>query len=132
MSDDGDVTISDDGVVSLGPGEGRARALVDAQMIASFVEGYRIAARSLSVLLKGPLASKDLAKRALALGERMFLAGEIAHREAVTKPVFENAFLAFLDQGYLARIDGKLFLPESYASADAVRTIETRILTLYA
>ncbi len=132
MAADGDVTIAADGVVSLGQGEGRQRALVDARMVTSFVEGYRIAARALTSLLKGPLTAKDLAKRALTLGERMFLAGEIGRREAVTKPVFENAFLAFVDQGYLARVEGKLVLPESYASADAVRTIETRIVTLYA
>jgi len=63
----------------------------------------------------------------MAIGERMFLAGELAHREAVTRPVIENAFLAFVDQGYLGRTDGKYVLPESYASADAVGVIEARI-----
>jgi glycerol-3-phosphate O-acyltransferase len=41
--------------------------------------------------------------------------------------VIENAFLAFVDQGYLGRVDGKYVLPESYASADAVRVIEGRV-----
>jgi len=108
-------------------GEGRERAILHVRMILSFLEGYRIAARACSALLKGPLAPKDLAKRAMAVGERMFLAGEIACREAVTRPVMENAFLAFVDQGYLGRSDGKYVLPESYASADAVRVIEGRI-----
>jgi glycerol-3-phosphate O-acyltransferase len=61
------------------------------------------------------------------MGERMFLAGEIERREAVSRPVFENAYAAFVDQGYCARAEGKLVLPESYASASAVRTIEARI-----
>ncbi len=126
MLADGEVS-DEGGLFVLGGPEGRARALVDARMLTAFVEGYRIAARALAALLKGPLASKDLAKRALAIGERMFLAGEIAHREAVSRPVFENAFLAFVDQGYLAREGGKLVLPESYTSAEAVRTIEGRI-----
>ena len=45
----------------------------------------------------------------------------------MTHPIVENAFLAFVDQGYLKRSDGKLLLPESYASQDAVRVIEGRI-----
>lgn len=126
MAKDGEVVL-DAETVHLGRDEGRTRALVQARMIAPFVEGYRVAARALTALLKGPLASKDLAKRALAIGERMFLAGEIAHREAVSQPVLENALLAFVDQGYLARADGKLVLPESYTSAEAVATIEARI-----
>jgi glycerol-3-phosphate O-acyltransferase len=113
-------------------GEGRERARLHVRMIQSFVEGYRIAARACAVLLKGPLAPKDLAKRAIATGERMFLAGEIACREAVSRPVIDNAFLAFVDQGYLGRHDGKYVLPESYASADAVRVIESRIASYLA
>jgi glycerol-3-phosphate O-acyltransferase len=98
-----------------------------ARMVHSFVEGYRVGARSLASLLKGALAAKDLAKRAITAGERMFLAGELQNREAISRPVIDNAFLAFADQGYLGREDGKLVLPESYASADAVRTIEARV-----
>ena len=98
-----------------------------ARMIRSFVEGYRVAARACAALLKGPLLPKDLAKRAMTTGERMFLAGEVQAREAITRGTIENAFLAFVDQGYLGRSDGKYVLPESYASADAVRVIEGRI-----
>ncbi|MDF2695045.1 MAG: Glycerol-3-phosphate acyltransferase [Labilithrix sp.] len=113
-------------------GEGRERALLHVRMVQSFVEGYRVAARACAALLKGPLAPKDLAKRAITTGERMFLAGEIACREAISRPVFDNAFLAFVDQGYLGRKDGKYVLPESYASADAVRVIEGRIASFLA
>jgi glycerol-3-phosphate O-acyltransferase len=126
MREDGDVAEMD-GIVSLGHGDGRGRAVVHARMIAAFVEGYRVAARALAALLKGPLAAKDLAKRALAVGERMFLAGEIAHREAVSRPVVENALLAFVDQGCVVRASGKLALPESFASVEAAATIEARI-----
>jgi glycerol-3-phosphate O-acyltransferase len=107
--------------------EGRASAILHARMIKSFVEGYRVAARSCAALAKGPLAPKDLAKRAMTIGERMFLAGEIAGREAITRPVVENAYLAFVDQGYLTRTDGKYALPESYATPEAVRVVEGRI-----
>jgi glycerol-3-phosphate O-acyltransferase len=128
MEKDDQVVRDDAGNVRLAPpGEGRERALLHAAMVRSFVEGYRAAARALASLLRGPLAAKDLTKRAMTVGERMFLAGEIACREAVSQPIVENALLAFADQGYLARAQGKYVLPESYASPDAVRTIEARI-----
>lgn len=118
----------DDAVFSIArEGEGRERAMIHVRMIQSFIEGYRVAARACTVLLKGPLVPKDLVKRAIAIGESMFLAGEIACREAVSRPVIENALLAFADQGYLGRNDGKYVLPESYANADAVRVIEGRL-----
>lgn len=128
MEADGELVMDAEGNVSLPPaGEGRARAALHARMVRNFVEGYRVAARGLAALLKGPLAPKDLAKRAMTAGERMFLAGELECREAVNRPIIDNAFLAFVDQGYLGRSDGKYVLPESYATAEAVRTIEARI-----
>lgn len=128
MEADAEIALDAEGNVTLpANGEGRERANLHARMVRNFVEGYRVAARGLAALLKGPLAPKDLAKRAMAAGERMFLAGEIECREAVNRPVIDNAFLAFVDQGYLGRSDGKYVLPESYATAEAVRTIEARI-----
>jgi glycerol-3-phosphate O-acyltransferase len=127
MESDGELLLEGDLAKMAEAGDGRERAILHARMIRSFVEGYRVAARALGALLKGPLAPKDLAKRAIAVGDRMFLAGEIESREAVSRPLFENAFLAFVDQGYLGRNDGKYVLPSSYASAAAVGTIEARI-----
>ena len=57
----------------------------------------------------------------------MFFAGEIARKEAVCKPVFENAVASFVDQGYLVRKDGKLALSESFRSQETVAAIEGRI-----
>lgn len=128
MHADDEVVFDGDGHVRMAEGgEGHARAILYARVVRNFVEGYRIAARSLTTLLKGPLSSKELAKRAMATGERMFLAGEIELREAISRPVVENAFLAFVDQGYLRRQEGKYVLPDSYASAEAVATIEARV-----
>jgi glycerol-3-phosphate O-acyltransferase len=128
MEADGEVVLDAEGNVALPPpSEGHERVTLHARMVRNFVEGYRVAARGLAALLKGPMAAKDLAKRSITAGERMFLAGEIESREAVSRPVIENAFLAFVDQGYLGRNDGKYVLPESYATAEAVKTIEARI-----
>ena len=52
----------------------------------------------------------------------MFLAGEIARREAVSRPLLENAYASFVDQGYLARASGgKIALTESYATPERRR-----------
>jgi glycerol-3-phosphate O-acyltransferase len=113
--------------VAVAGADGEAQLALYAGVLRSFLEGYRVAARGLTVLLKGAQAPKDVAKRAIATGERMFLAGEIVRREAVSHPVIEGAYLAFVDQGYVNRREGKLSLPDSYDNANAVKTIEARI-----
>ena len=113
--------------VTFGGEEGRLRVMLYAKLVKNFLEGYRVAARGLTALLKAPLAPKELTKRAIAVGERMFLAGELERREAISSPVLENAFTSFVDQGYLTRDSGKLKLAESYASAETLRTIEARL-----
>ncbi|WP_394822338.1 1-acyl-sn-glycerol-3-phosphate acyltransferase [Pendulispora albinea] len=113
--------------VRFGSEEGRRRVMLYKSVVKNFVEGYRVAARGLTALLKTSLAPKDLTRRAIAIGERLYLAGEIERREAISAPLMENAFASFVDQGYLTRVDGKLKLAESYATADAVRTVEARI-----
>src|SRR5204862_4367079 len=77
MEADGELVKDEAGNVRLAPdGEGRERAILHHRMIRSFVEGYRIAARACATLRKGPMLPKELAKRAMTTGERMFLAGE--------------------------------------------------------
>jgi glycerol-3-phosphate O-acyltransferase len=110
--------------------DGREQIELYARLLENFVEGYRVAARGLGGLLRGPLTMKELTKRAIATGERMFLAGEIARREAVSRPMLENAYTSFVDQGYLARSGGKLGLTPSYATQSAVATIEARIAAM--
>jgi glycerol-3-phosphate O-acyltransferase len=110
--------------------EGRDAVRLYARLVENFVEGYRVAARGLAPLLRGPMTQKEVVKRAIPIGERMFLAGEIARREAVSRPMLENAYASFIDQGYVARKEGKLALTESYATASAVGTIEARIAAM--
>jgi glycerol-3-phosphate O-acyltransferase len=107
--------------------DGREQIALYASMLRSFVEGYRVAARGLGALVRGAMPAKELAKRTLAVGQRMFLAGEIERREAVSRPVVENAFLTFADQGYVSRVEGRLSLAESFATATTVKAIEGRI-----
>ena len=85
----------------------------------------RARARACSSAGRSPRRSSP--QRALRIGEQMFLGGEIERSEAVSQPTLENAFAAFVEQGYLERKDGKLALAESFASEDAAETIEARV-----
>jgi glycerol-3-phosphate O-acyltransferase len=117
--------------VVLGPGreglDGLGWMTFHASLIKNFIEGYRIAARSLGLLVKGPLEESDLVARALRTGERMFLQGDIERAEAVSRPVLENAIASFVDQGYLHRDKSELSLSDSFRSDDAAAAIEARI-----
>jgi glycerol-3-phosphate O-acyltransferase len=101
-----------------------------AALLRPFLEGYRVAARGLALLLKSPLSTKELAKRCVPIGRRMFLAGEIECPEAVMTPLFETAVQSFVDQAYLQRQESKLVLVESFASQEAVKAIELRVASL--
>jgi glycerol-3-phosphate O-acyltransferase len=133
MAADGELRVlepasSDTGQALAPDGEdGLAQLDLYANLLANFIEGYRVAARGLTALLRGPLTPRDLSKRAITTGERMYLAKEIGRREAVSRPMLDNAYASFVDQGYLARRDGKMALTESYANAGAVATIEARL-----
>jgi glycerol-3-phosphate O-acyltransferase len=107
--------------------DGQKQIALYASLLENFIEGYCVAARGLSTLVRGPLALKELMRRTMTAGERMFLAGEISRREAVSSPMLENAYASFIDQGYLSRTGGKLALTPSYATQGAVATIEKRI-----
>jgi len=122
MLADNELTVDAKGLITL-----TDEAVVYAAMLESFVEGYRVAARSLGLLVRGPMTPKDLTKKALGVGQRMFLAGDIQRREAISGPLIENALEAFIDLEYVNRSDGKLELPESFASAPAAATIEAKI-----
>ena len=128
---EGSLVVVNDEVRIVATEDARLKVSLYASSIASFLEGYRIAARSLATLTKGPATQKELVKKAIAAGKRMFLSGEIARREAIQRPVIENAFASFLDQGILAKSheksEGKLVLVESFGTLDAVKAVERRI-----
>ena len=127
----GELAITPGGDVGAGGGHDgwNGEAWIDfyASVARTFLESYRVAARGLTSLQKGPASQKDLVKKALAVGERMFLAGEIERREAITRPTIGNAYLAFADQGYVSVSQGKISLAESFATPAAVAAIESKI-----
>jgi glycerol-3-phosphate O-acyltransferase len=118
-------------LVALGPGhdglDGRSWLTFYATVIRNFLEAYRVAARALGPLVKGPLERKELLARALRTGERMFLEGQIERSEAVNRPLLENAIEAYIDQGYVVRRDERVALSDSFASPEAAQAIEARV-----
>ncbi|HEY8946667.1 MAG TPA: hypothetical protein VIM73_20585, partial [Polyangiaceae bacterium] len=131
MEAEGEVVAFED---RLAPGEGR-RAWTGgdwlsayAAILRNFVEGYRVAARSLTAVLDKPVAEKEMLRKSLSLGQRMFLNGEIQRREAVSKPILENAYESFMDQGFLSRRDGKYDRGGALAGRSAVDELEERIV----
>jgi glycerol-3-phosphate O-acyltransferase len=135
MADLGELAIDGDALAP-GPGhdnlDGRGWISFYGAVVRNFLEAYRIAARAVRVLARGALAEKELAQKALRVGEQMFLAGEIERSEAVSQTTLENAFTAFIDQGYLKRHEGKLTLAESFASEGTAETIEARVASYLA
>jgi glycerol-3-phosphate O-acyltransferase len=119
--------------VVIGPGreglDGIGWITFHATVLRNFLEGYQIAARSLGLLVKGPMARKDLVARALRIGERMFLEGAIERSEAVSHPVIDNALSSFCDQGYLVNDRDELALSATFASEEGAATVEARIAT---
>jgi glycerol-3-phosphate O-acyltransferase len=102
-----------------------------AGLLRNFVESYRVAARGLAGLEKGPLDSKDLVKQTLATGRLMYLSGEVERAEAISKPLLENAFAAFQDLGYVNHAAGQMQLPNTpspeHANGHAGRCLEESI-----
>ena len=121
----------DGDLLAAGPGhlglDGAGWISFHAAALRNFVEGYLVAARGLEFLLKGPLTKKDLVARSLKVGQRMALQGELERTEAVERPLLENAFEAFLDQGYLARSGEGYALTPSFGSEAGVKAVQARL-----
>jgi glycerol-3-phosphate O-acyltransferase len=126
MKGAGEVIETADGMLDAGAGRlgwsGREWLLTYATFLKNFVEGYRVAARGLGALLKGAMPEKELVKKTLDTGKRMFFTGEIERWEAVSQPIMKNALSALSDSGVIRPKDGKLEL--SHATAEAVKAGE--------
>ncbi len=132
MAAQGELRLEGAEALGLGPGhdglDGRGWITLYAAVVRNFLEAYRVAARKPRACSRGARSPrKSLSERRSRIGERMFLGGEIERSEAVSQPTLENAFAAFIEQGYLKRREGKLALAESFASEEAAETIEARV-----
>jgi glycerol-3-phosphate O-acyltransferase len=98
-----------------------------ASILRNFLEAYRIAARGLTLLLKGPQTEKDLVKKSLALGSRMFLSSDVELREAISKPLIQNALTSFREEGYIRTREERCSLTSTFQTTETVAAIEGRI-----
>ncbi len=106
MARDGEVEFLD-GRVEATEGAMRHRLERYATMLQTFFESYLLALRGAEIVLDGPIPQKDWYKRTLALGQQMYLAGEIERRESLSKLKLETALKALKDY-QLVRSNGDL------------------------
>ena len=78
-----------------------------ATMLQTFFESYLLALRGAEIALDGPITKKDWYKRTLAIGQQMYLAGEIERRESLSKLKLETALQALQDYK-LVKITGDI------------------------
>jgi glycerol-3-phosphate O-acyltransferase len=125
-----EVVVDAEGRIDAGPGRlgwsGREWLLTYAAFLRNFLESYRIAARGLGALLKGPLPEKDLVKKTLQTGKRMFFTGEVERPEAVSQPTLRNALAALADHGIIRLDSGKMELVN--ATPEALKAAESLIV----
>ncbi len=131
MLECGELERSDAGHLRPGPGHdgwsGHKWLLAYAAMIRNFLEGYRIFVRTLTALLDEPSTEKDIVKKALATGNRMYLAGEIERREAVSTPILQNALVTFQERGVLRSARGQLMLGEQTSTEAELLKLESHL-----
>ena len=96
MAQDGEIEVRD-GYAQATEGVMRHRLERYAVMLQTFFESYLLALRGAEIVLDGPIPKKDWYKRTLALGQQMYLAGEIERRESLSKLKLETALQALQD-----------------------------------
>jgi glycerol-3-phosphate O-acyltransferase len=116
------------GQVRTANGPGGARIAVYAELLRTYFESYRVALRGAELLVEAPLARKDWLKRTLAIGQRMYLAGEIERRESISRPKLETAIQALRDHGVIALGELDMLKPGDEAGSLAeIRAFSERL-----
>lgn len=75
------------------------RIRIYAMMVRTYFEAYFLAAKGLLDLPSEGLGRKEWLKRTMTMGQRLYLAGELEHRESLAKPKLETALSALRDHG---------------------------------
>lgn len=93
---------------------GKERDTLDflADLTRPYIESYRVSAEALAAAFPGdePVERRSLLRLALDRGRAAFLAGRIAHREALSKATLENGLEWLVQQEALREEGGKLHL----------------------
>ena len=70
-------------------------------VLRSYFETYWLALRALHLVQQAPMSRKEWLRKTLALGRRLFLAGDLSLAEALSRQKIENALQSLRDQGLL-------------------------------
>jgi len=92
-----------------------------------FFEGYWLATRTLDHLLGAELSEKELLKIGLGLGMKLLESGQLRLREAVSKPLVQNALHALSEMGYLRSRADKFELVGTYQDPDALLALTEQV-----
>jgi glycerol-3-phosphate O-acyltransferase len=107
----------------LSAGPDRSTLDLFADLTRAFLEAYRISADALAAAFPGdePHDRKALVRLALERGRAAYLAGRVAHREALSKATLENALEWLVQQGALLEAEGKLTLSPEWRAGRVSR-----------
>ncbi len=98
-------------------------------MVTTYFESLRLGLRGLKLLHEGSMEKKAWMKKTLALGQRMYLAGELELRESLSKLRLENALLALRDVGIVKLVDETTLEMGEQADPDTIEALEKRLRT---
>jgi glycerol-3-phosphate O-acyltransferase len=126
MAADGEIELRD-GRVQATEGLKRHRLERYAAMMQTFFESYLLALRGAEIVLDGPIPKKDWYKRTLALGQQMYLAGEIERRESLSKLKLETALKALQDYRLVQLNDDILERGEGVESVADLHALEPKL-----
>ena len=126
MSEDGEIEIRN-GQVQASEGIKRQRLLRYSTMLQTFFESYLLALRGAEIVLDGPISKKDWYKRTLALGQQMYLAGEIERRESLSKLKLETALKALEDYRLVQFNDEMLERGDGVESVADLHALEPKL-----
>ncbi len=126
MANDGEIEIRD-GHVQATEGLARHRLERYAVMLQTFFESYLLALRGAEIVLDGPIPKKDWYKRTLALGQQMYLAGEIERRESLSKLKLETALKALQDYNLVQLNDDILERGEGVEGVADLHALEPKL-----
>jgi glycerol-3-phosphate O-acyltransferase len=126
MARDGEVELRD-GYAQATEGAMRHRVERYAAMLQTFFESYLLALRGAEIVLDGPIPKKDWFKRTLALGQQMYLAGEIERRESLSKLKLETALKALQDYRLVQLNDDTLERGDGIESVADLHALEPKL-----
>ncbi len=126
MTQDGEIELRD-GYAKAAEGAMRQRLERYAAMLQTFFESYLLALRGAEIVLDGPIPRKDWYKRTLALGQQMYLAGEIERRESLSKLKLETALKALQDYRLIQLNDDTLERGDGAESVADLHALEPKL-----